>query len=635
MAELPRAAWAVYITGADGEFRASLAGPVWAHLPQTPQAAEYASTVAAIQTLEFPTQIVGDCLGVVNATLRLMQDKVPRGMHAGLMKDSAEGDTLHLIKEALWMPSHQELKADATNEERILHEGNDAVDKLAGKTRLEEEYRTGAAELEDASTMCKFTGQILRALGTVLSLWPALPRAMERKILERADTLKVTHTWEFSTHHNYWRCTTCGVFSHDSVQNGPPKKYGRCRPGRILEKYSKALDLGHDVNLVIVHGVPTHYCRDCGARGSWQWRKLLSKCRGHPSSSGEQKWLKHALDGGAQLNVPSFPRQRKTGAAPPKARKRRATAKEREQEPKDVMALRNAAHASREDRRRWELMDNGCCQQVCFPCLPLFQERPPAPEPPPLQVGHAPPEPRHHGSLRPAPASDDEEMADEEACPACQATVLPSDDRCFQCGLPRPTASSGQQAIAPDLISTPSLDADRAFATTTPSNQEAGSESKTPGTVRETRMATSRQNGSQHVPSQSVVNSCRKISHPKPDQQDGEGTVGAAAGPRVWWHGGTLVPPPYLEAPAPPPRKRAKLGRRPCTTRRASLSPSLNANPARQAKTAGAEPAGRRGRKRKARQTDHKGAAATAARTAADESLPAGPGPPPTRRRLL
>ena len=35
-------------------------------------------------------------------------------------------------------------------------------------------------------------------------------------------------------------------------------------------------------------------------------------------------------------------------------------------------ALRSSARASRADKRRWELLDNGGCHRVCFPCLPLF-----------------------------------------------------------------------------------------------------------------------------------------------------------------------------------------------------------------------------------------------------------------------
>jgi len=159
--ELRRAAWAVVFTNPDGAVRASTSGPVWEHLPQTLQAAEYASTVAAIQLLCRPTHIIGDCLGVVNAVLELKQEGVPRGVHAGLLKDSADGGNLSYVADASWMPSHRALRTYASPQEKVWHAGNEHVDREAGEARLLEEQRTGSAELDDADATCRRAVRVL------------------------------------------------------------------------------------------------------------------------------------------------------------------------------------------------------------------------------------------------------------------------------------------------------------------------------------------------------------------------------------------------------------------------------------------------------------------------------------------
>jgi len=277
-------------------------------------------------------------------------------------------------------------------------------------------------------------------------------------------------------------------------------------------------------------------------------------------------------------------------------------------------------------------MDGGSCQQVCFPCLPKFPTpattSPDAcPEPAPEPTRRQPVDLPHRGALRPAPADPDQEIDQDETCPVCQAVVLPTDTQCSQCGL--------QRAFATDPSS--------------PSSHDTSRESNSSGIVQDARVATSCRKGAQHIPSPSVLNSSRKIRlHHNSGQLAGSRDVDAAVGARNWWHRGALVPPPYLEAPAPDSKKRPLANtdrveasrtqprkKQKRTTRRACPSAALNPRTAALAKAPKTKPAGRRGRKRKARPVDQKGAAAAAARTDEDQSLPAGPGPPLSRRRLL
>ena len=63
--ELRRAAWAVVEVNGKGEVTATLSGPVWASLPQTPQAAEFSARAAATQRANGPLWLIGDCSNVV------------------------------------------------------------------------------------------------------------------------------------------------------------------------------------------------------------------------------------------------------------------------------------------------------------------------------------------------------------------------------------------------------------------------------------------------------------------------------------------------------------------------------------------------------------------------------------------
>eukprot|EP00959_Pyramimonas_sp_CCMP1952_P261359 5464352-Pyramimonas_sp.AAC.1 len=59
--ELSRAVYAITMNAEDGTCLGEARGPVWAHLPQTPQAAEYAARCVAAQFLVMPTTIYSDC----------------------------------------------------------------------------------------------------------------------------------------------------------------------------------------------------------------------------------------------------------------------------------------------------------------------------------------------------------------------------------------------------------------------------------------------------------------------------------------------------------------------------------------------------------------------------------------------
>ena len=424
-------------------------------------------------------------------------------------------------------------------------------------------------------------------------------------------------------------------------------KQGKCHPGRTLERHLKAEELGHRVDVVTVHGVPTYFCQDCAARGSWQWRKLLDPCRGAPKSPLDMKWLRAALDGGAELNLPK-PAATKRAHKTAEPRKPKKVVHKHAVKPiKDP--LRNVAGASKGDKDRWELLGNGSCQQVCFPCMPLFPApasttQSPVHPPPPALQRQAPHAHRPTVGLRPAPADPEEDLEGDEECPICAAVVLASDAECMQCGLKRLAAGPASSEVQP----------------TTDVGQLVGRTLDIPG------VAPSSQNGrpvhlhaSISSPVQRVTKSCKvkrpsnvvttpsraKCTRPSLSAEPSK-TPADDLGQRdelhtsySWWHGGTLAPPPFMANSAvtgagnPLKRQRA--------TTNLAEAPSDSQRKRKKATTYASQPRThtlRRPRPTRAKPAasgaDLKGASAAAATRAADQGLPAGPGPPPGRRRL-
>eukprot|EP00959_Pyramimonas_sp_CCMP1952_P016979 360516-Pyramimonas_sp.AAC.1 len=52
----------------DGERLGEARGPVWAHFPQTPQAAEYSARRVVAQFMRFPSVLNSDCANAVHPT---------------------------------------------------------------------------------------------------------------------------------------------------------------------------------------------------------------------------------------------------------------------------------------------------------------------------------------------------------------------------------------------------------------------------------------------------------------------------------------------------------------------------------------------------------------------------------------
>ena len=364
--ELRRAAWACAFVEPDGRLQASIVGPVWQNLPQTSQSAEYSATVAAIQTMSRPTHLVGDCLGVTKAAECLVRDGTPVGAHAGLMLSAAKSVNITNLKEVSWMPSHRALAESATDQQKLWHRGNEMVDELADEKRQAVEADIGADMLIDAGVTCRVAVSTLKMVGTILALWPPLPRSVERWNAGPRGRLAIGHDWQFCKVRGHWRCKTCGTYNGRAEAQGPPTTSDQCRPGRLLERITAAEQLGHSIAAVEVEGVQTHFCKTCGCHGTWLWRKLLTNCQGAPRSGLTRAWLVEALNGGEGLKAPP-----KAVRRPRKARADLVSDPEMApvQPPPPHAPLRNRATASTDDLARWALLAPGCLSSQQRPAV--------------------------------------------------------------------------------------------------------------------------------------------------------------------------------------------------------------------------------------------------------------------------
>ena len=80
---------------------------------------------------------------------------------------------------------------------------------------------------------------------------------MLRNPTQGKGCLKIDNNWTFNAAKHQWRCTACGMFATRKEEDGPPTRYGKCQPGRLLDRQLRAEELGHTVKMITVNGSPT------------------------------------------------------------------------------------------------------------------------------------------------------------------------------------------------------------------------------------------------------------------------------------------------------------------------------------------------------------------------------------------
>ena len=95
------------------EQQARFIGPVWAGLPQTAQSAEYAAWASAIQILDGPTTLYGDCLNVVRDAKAEAIKALRHGrMHAGAQNIARGEDAMQWVEDNVWVKAHRGITVD-------------------------------------------------------------------------------------------------------------------------------------------------------------------------------------------------------------------------------------------------------------------------------------------------------------------------------------------------------------------------------------------------------------------------------------------------------------------------------------------------------------------------------------------
>jgi len=161
-------------------------------------------------------------------------------VHGGLLRDATKEGRLANLAGASWMASHRTVADDASEDEKRRNYGNNEADKAAGAAREEAEREAGDDKLKDAEATCTTLKHSMRLVGSILALWPPLPRVDDRLPYEGKGALKVDHDWKYVALRSYWRCEACGCFCGRPKADGPPVSAGPCRPGRAAERLIQA-----------------------------------------------------------------------------------------------------------------------------------------------------------------------------------------------------------------------------------------------------------------------------------------------------------------------------------------------------------------------------------------------------------
>jgi len=126
--ELSRAAFSV--VQMEGQtVIAKLQGTVPANLPQTSQAAEQCGRAAAVQLLNGPSTLIGDCKSVVDTARASHLHALHHSrIHAGARLLAVTSGKYGFVQEDRWVKAHREISAAANDQDEMDIIGNQAAD---------------------------------------------------------------------------------------------------------------------------------------------------------------------------------------------------------------------------------------------------------------------------------------------------------------------------------------------------------------------------------------------------------------------------------------------------------------------------------------------------------------------------
>ena len=297
--ELNRAGWGIVQLDCDGRPVRQASGPVWASLPQTSQAAEFAALAALVQLLDGPCVAYSDCLGVVRA----MSDCAsyasdPRKMYAAVLRGVMRDPGLVHVLAVLKVKAHQTkaMLTDMPAACRRLAAGNDAADAAADVGRRAHPMVDHVVTKLRGDV--KKAGLVLQLLAEALALWPKPGRLPPRRpttasvrqgAVRASASMMAPHCWARAA--GYWRCTRC-LCSIAVLPRDDPASHGALCPGPP-SIFSRLVASGNGHSVVVAHttsGVPLAVCLRCGCWSARRLRGLAERCSG-PASPGKRAVL--------------------------------------------------------------------------------------------------------------------------------------------------------------------------------------------------------------------------------------------------------------------------------------------------------------------------------------------------------
>ena len=129
--DLNRASFSVVMVNSVAQPVLRIQAPIWAHLPQSPQAAEYCAMAAACELIGGDAIVFGDCANVIrDAQLPPEQALAPRKLYAGITR-AARGAQFFAKTSVVKVPAHVTETDDMAGDELFRVRGNTAADTEA------------------------------------------------------------------------------------------------------------------------------------------------------------------------------------------------------------------------------------------------------------------------------------------------------------------------------------------------------------------------------------------------------------------------------------------------------------------------------------------------------------------------
>ena len=268
--ELNRAAFSVVMVNPSGKAVIKVAAPVWAHLPQTPQAAEYCAYAAAAELAAHGTCVYGDCANVVrDANGPAAAAFSARKAYAGVTRAGRAHEIHDLQGQRLKkVPAHVTMSDNMTATQVFEAVGNSEADAEA-KSALSYHPVKGEELMKALNLTIREAKLVVALAAALLPLWPALPAGLKKRHTPGSVGVRA-------------KCEpirTVLPLTRTCLDDGPWVA-GIERVRRDQK--------GHRVSVLFFDAFtkvqPVAVCARCGAFSSGRFVNLVERCSGKPAT---------------------------------------------------------------------------------------------------------------------------------------------------------------------------------------------------------------------------------------------------------------------------------------------------------------------------------------------------------------